>query len=89
MHACGEHTQCLTHAAWQAQEEKKKYLKVAQKANQNAQKAARNTAAAANQLLVMQAATALGKRRRNASPSKRVSRARVTMVSVRSTGGSM
>ena len=29
MHACGEHTQCLTHAAWQAQEEKKKYLKEA------------------------------------------------------------
>jgi hypothetical protein len=69
--------------------EKKKYLKVAHKANQNAQKAARNTAAAANQMTAMQAATALGKRRRNASPGKKLSRARVTMVSVRSTGSSM
>ena len=69
--------------------EKKKYLKVAHKANQNAQAAARNAKAAANQLVVMQAATALGKRKRNASPGKKVSRARVTMVSVRSTGSSM
>jgi len=69
--------------------EKKKYLKVAHKANQNAQAAARNAKAAANQMLAMQAAGALGKRKRNATPNKRVSRARVTMVSVRSTGGSM
>ena len=69
--------------------EKKKYLKVAHKANHNAQAAARNAKEVANQMVVMQAAGALGKRKRNATPSKRVSRARVTMVSVRSTGGSM
>jgi hypothetical protein len=69
--------------------EKKKYLKVAHKANHNAQAAARNAKVAVNQMAVMQAAAVLGKRKRNATPSKRVSRARVTMVSVRSTGGSM
>jgi len=66
--------------------EKKKYLAYAHKANQNAQRAARNTTAAANQLKAMQAAKAItGKRARN-SPGKNrggSKAARVTVVSVR------
>lgn len=65
--------------------EKQKYLAYAHKANQNAQKAARNTSAAANQLQAMQAAKAIAKKRtRNSPGNKRGSKAaRVTVVSVR------
>jgi sugar (pentulose or hexulose) kinase len=64
--------------------EKKKYLAYAHKANQNAQKTARNTRAAANQLGAMQAAKAIAKKRaRNSPGNKRGSKsARVTVVSV-------